>query len=278
MKFGFVFGLILIILVLAGIFVGIPYLFQIIKENQFFNIPFLSSSTSTGTFFGKPSSKSQASQPVAVVKPGESIYKGEVNISSVYRSGREQINLSAASFGSGSINITGWKIKSVQRGETVIGKGVALPQFTSFSSDIWIKGGDSVKIISGTSPLFSSFQVNSCFGWLNKIYNIDSSLNSCPAFKLSDLPGLNSACQDLMLRTNCANISEDVLNRQSYQCRQWADQNLGYNACVSKHMNDSDFYKGWQIYTGNNYLFYDQLHDRVELRDQAGLLVDSEEY
>ncbi len=129
--------------------------------------------------------------------------------------------------------------------------------------------------------MLSNFQINDCFGWLNSVYNIDSSLNYCPLIQIGDLTGLglDSACQNLILNSgSCRAPSDTVLNSYSRECRIWVEQNLNYNACVEKNMNKSDFYKGWQIYTGNNNLFYDQLHDRIELRDQAGLLVDSYEY
>ena len=280
-KFQFVFGFILLILFFIAVFVGVPYLLQIIQSNQIFNFSRFISTSTPGYFYSKSQPSISQSQSQSVIKLGESIYKGKVSISSVYRYNPGQINLSASFSDGGSIDITGWKIKSIQRGETVIGRGLALPQFNSFSSDIRLKSGDSVKIIAGISPLLSSFQINSCFGWLNSVYNIDSSLNYCPLIQISNLTGfgLDSACQNLILNSgSCRAPSDTVLNNYSRECRIWVEHNLNYNACVEKHMNESDFYKGWQIYTGNNNLFFDQLHDRVELRDQAGLLVDSNEY
>lgn len=281
MKFQFVFGFILLILFFIAVFVGLPYFLKIIKSNQTFNFSRFISTSTPGYFYKEPQPSKYQSQPQSVIKLGESIFKGRISIYSVYRSGRGEISLSAAYSQNGSIDITGWKIKSLQRGETIIGKGLALPQFSSFLSDVRINSGHSVKIIAGTSPLLSDFQINGCFGWLNGVYNIDSSLNYCPLVQLSDLTGfgLDSACQDLILNSgSCRAPADTVLNSYSRECRLWVEQNLNYNACVKKHMTESDFYKGWQIYTGNNNLFFDPLHDRLELRDQAGLLVDSYEY
>jgi len=283
MKFQFVFGFILLILFFIGIFVGLPYLLQIMKSSQFFSFSRFVSTSTPGYFYGKRQPSISQSQPQSqpVIKPGESIYKDRISIASVYRSGREEVNLSAAYSENGSIDITGWKIKSLQRGETIIGKGLSLPQFNSFSSDIRLKSGGSAEIIAGISPLLSSFQINGCFGWLNNVYNIDSSLNYCPSIQISNLTGLglDSACQDLILNSgSCRAPGDTILNNYSRECRIWVERNLNYDACVQKHMNEANFYKDWRIYTGNNNLFYDQLHDRIELRDQAGLLVDSYEY
>ncbi len=292
MRFQFVFGFILLILFFIAMFVGVPYLLEKINSTplSFFSISKNNTTSTPGYSYSQPRSSTSQPQPQPVIKPGESIYKDRISISSVYRYGQEQINLSAAyssakggsaSGGEGSIDITGWKIKSVQRGETIIGKGLALPQFSSFSSDIRLESGDSVKIITGISSWLSGFQINGCFGWLNNVYNIDSSLNYCPSIQISNLTGfgLDSACQNLILNSgSCRAPNDTILNNYSRECRIWVEQNLNYNVCVEKHMNESDFYKGWQIYTGNNNLFYDQLHDRIELRDQAGLIVDSYEY
>ncbi|MDP2946080.1 MAG: hypothetical protein Q8N61_01345 [bacterium] len=270
----------LLILFFIAAFVGLPYLLQIIKSNQVFNFPRFTSTSTPGYFYSKPQPLIYQfqSQSRPVIKTGESLYKGKVSIGNAYQYGRGQINLRASYF-SGAINITGWRIRSAQRGETLIGKGINLPQFDAISSDILLISGDSIEIIAGISPMVNNFRVNSCFGGLSNVYNLGYSFNSCPRIEPGDLTGLDSSCQDLILRsTSCRAPSDDILNKQSSQCRIWFEKNVNYNACVAKHRNDRDFYKGWQIYTGNNNQIFDPLHDRVELRDQAGLLVDSYEY
>lgn len=277
MKFQFVFGFMLLILFFIAVFVGVPYLLEKIKYTpiSFFSIS-KNSTTSTPRFFysrinswiNNPTSRS-------VINTGESLYKGKVSIGGI--SNGKQINLSASYF-EGAIKITGWRIKSAQRGETLISKGINLLQFDAATSDIWIISGESVEIIAGISPVANNFRVNSCFGGLSSLYNLGYAF-SCPGIKPGDLTGLDSFCQDLILRsTSCRAPSDDILNKQSSQCRIWFEKNVNYNACVNKHQNDRDFYKGWKIYTGNNNQIFDPLHDKVELRDQAGLLIDSYGY
>lgn len=276
MKFRFVFGFILLILFFIAMFVGLPYLLQIIKSNQIFNFPrFISISTSTPGYFYSWTKNSTSPQPI--IKPGESLYKRKVSIGNAYQYGREQVNLRASYF-SGAVNITGWRIKSAQRGETLIGKGINILQFDVIPSDIWLTSGETAEIIAGISPVINNFRVNSCFDGLSSLYNLGYAF-SCPGIEPGDLSGLDSSCQDLILRsTSCRAPSDDILNKQSSQCRIWFEKNVSYNACVNKNQNDRDFYKGWKIYTGNNNQIFDPLHDRLELRDQAGLLIDSYEY
>jgi len=276
MKFRFVFGFILLVLFFIAIFVGLPYLLQIIKSNQIFNFPrFIFTSTSTPRYFYSWTKNSTSLQPI--IKPGESLYRGKVSIGNAYQYGREQINLRVSYF-DGAIKITGWRIKSAQRGETLIGKGINLLQFDAATSDIWIISGESVEIIAGISPVANNFRVNSCFDGLSSLYNLGYAF-SCPGIEPGDLTGLDSSCQDLILRsTSCRAPSDDILNKQSSQCRIWFEKNVNYNVCVNKHQNDRDFYKGWKIYTGNNNQIFDPLHDKIELRDQAGLLIDSYGY
>ena len=273
MKFQFVLGFILLILALIGIFIGLPYLLEIIKSNQFFNFSFprYISAPTPGYYYGnQPPVSSSTSYPAA--------FSPKIGMS-VYRYGRGQISLRALYFSGAPIDITGWKIKSLQKGETIIGKGYALPQIDASVSDVLLSSGESADIFTGSSPLAGNFKINNCFGWLGNIYNLDYSFNYCPRFELGDLFDLSSACQDLILRTySCKMPSDDVLNQQSGQCRKWIEQNMNYNACVSKHRNDSDFFKGWRIYIGNGYSIFDPLHDKIELRDRTGSLIDSYEY
>ena len=277
MRFSFVFGFVLLILLLIGIFVGLPYALLELKSGSFF-FPFFPTLRSgildrqaIGTF---PRTSTTTPTPQQTAK--------KISISNVSRYGQGEISLRAPYFSTqgAKINVTGWKIKSIQKGETIIGKGINLPQLDVAPSDIWLGGGDWADIAIGSSPLAVNFRANNCFGWLNNLYNLDYSLNYCPGgFKLGDLSGLDSACQDLILRAgSCHSPSENDLNKSSYQCREWAGKNMNYNACVANHRNDSDFYKEWKIYTGNSNKIFDSLHDIIELRDQNGILIDSYEY
>ena len=279
MKFSFAFGFILLILLIIGIFVGLPYAIGVLQSGSFslpsslpFSFPKILTETPSNYFFNEPISTSMPTT-------GQEVKK--VSISSVSRYGQNAVSLRASYFSGGDkINVTGWKIKSVRKGETLIGKGINLPQFDAVPSDIWLSSGDSVDIAIGLSPLAVNFRANNCFGWLSGLYNLGYSLDYCPGgFKLSDLTGLDSACQDLILRADsCQTLSEEDLNKSSYKCRQWAEKNMNYGACVASHRNDGGFYKEWKIYTGNNNPIFDSLHDIIELRDQTGVLIDSYEY
>lgn len=283
MKFSFVFGFILLLLLIIGIFVGLPYAINILKSGSF-SLP---TGRQAFPFFSIPRSSFQPSKDIGVSPqlgvstPTTQTTVKKISIGSVSRFGKNEISLRVSYFSAGDkINITGWKIKSFQRGETIIGKGINLPQFDVALSDIWLSSGDRVDVFTGLSPLATNFRANNCFSWLNNLYNLDYSLDYCPGgFKLADLTGLDSACQDLILRaSSCRALSDDVLNKNSYQCRQWVEKNMNYSACVANHRNDSNFYKVWKIYTGNNNQIFDPLHDRIELRDQNGILIDSYEY
>lgn len=292
MKFRFVFILILFLLLTISIFVGLPYIVQLVRSGSFsFSLPFpLPFSLPIGRealpignwvlpkITTNPISNYFFSPPV-----GNQALPSQIKIGNVYySSGQQQISLMPPYYGD-PVNITGWKIKSVRKGsEIIIGQGVNLPQVNATLFDIWLKNGDSVDIMVGKSPLAANFHINSCFGWLSGLYNLDYSVNYCSdGFNFNDLTGLDSACQDLILGAGaCRAPSADVLNlnKNSYQCRQWVEKNMNYDACVSRRINDSSFYRGWKAYTGNSNLIFDQRHDRIELRDQNGVLIDQYEY
>lgn len=280
MKLRFAFILILLLLLTISIFVGLPYLIKLIKSGPIyfpfpfslpFSLPFsfpkITTNPASNYFFSTPVNNQQN-------------LSAQIKIGAVYySSNQQQLNLTS-SYSNGAVNITGWKIRSVNKGEIIIGKGINLPQINVVSSDIWLKNGNSADIIVGKSPLTANFEINSCFGWLSGLYNLDYSIDYCSdGFNLNGLIGLDSACQDLILGAgSCRAPSDDILNKNSYQCRLWVEKNMNYSACVSRHINDNDFYKGWKVYTGNNNLIFDERHDKIELRDQNGFLVDSYEY
>ena len=288
MKFRFVFILILLILLTISVFVGLPYIIRLIKSGAIsfslpFTLPFSLPTLPLPKVTTGPVSNYFFTLP-APIQSGQQVNQAQtarVKIGSVYHSSNQQQISLTSSYGA-VVNITGWKIKSANRGETIIGKGINLPQLDVVLSDIWLKGGNSVDIIVGRSPLVANFQINGCFGWLNALYNLDYSASYCSdGFNFNDLKGLDSICQDLILSSgSCRTPSDNVLNKNyySYQCRQWAEKNMNYSACVTRRVGDSNFYKGWKIYTGNSNLIFDPRHDKIELRDQNGVFIDSYEY
>ena len=282
MKFRIVFGIILLVLGFIGFFVGLPYFLQKIQLGSFLKLPqftftpIFAPSASTPGFWNFFSPAQVQLRRQSIIRSGNSIFQNKINIAGVSKYGRESVNLSNA-FPS-LINIAGWRIKSRNRGEFVIDKGLALPNFSSDLSDVWLLAGESAEIIADISPLASSFRINSCFGGISELYNLGYGF-SCPAIAPMDFAGMDSACQDLIMRSpSCRAPSDNILNRQSSQCRVWFEKNVNYSACVSKHVNDKNFYRGWKIFTGNKMQIFDPLHDKIELRDQAGVLVDTYEY
>lgn len=266
MKFQFVFGFILLIIFFVAMFVGLPYLLEKIKFRPLFSfsIPKITMPSVPMPNYFYNWTQTSTLQPFIRIEGASSF-------------GREQINLRASYF-TGELNISGWRIKSVKRGEILIGKGINLLQYDSAISDVRIVSGETIEIIAGTSPVVNNFRINSCFGGLSSVYNLGYSF-SCPAIKPVDFSYFDSSCQDLILRSDsCRAPSDNILNKQSSNCRIWFEKNVNYNTCVANHQNDRDFYKGWKIYTGNNNQIFDPLHDKIELRDQAGLLIDSYEY
>lgn len=280
MKFRIAFGLIIFIIALIGMFVGLPYLFGIIQSNQIFNFSFpqIIRTSTPGYYYNNNQSQTYSPGSYYSNSSGENNHASQISVGiSNYGSG--QVTLSTSYFNRGLVNITGWKIKSYQKVETLIGKGYAVPQVDAALSDIWIGNGESANVIAGISPLAGNFRVNKCFGWLKNIYSgMSYSMGYCPAIQYRDLNGLDNACKDLLLRSSCSAPSDDILNKQTSNCKIWAEKNLNYSACVAKYRNDPDFFRGWQIYTGNGYPIIDPSHDKIELYDRNGSLIDSQEY
>lgn len=185
MKFSFVFGFILLILLIVGVFVGLPYAIQELRSGSF-SLPVLfprvAPKSASNYFFSKP--------PISTSTPVKLQAVKKVAIYSVSRYGPDAIGLQSSYFSDQNekINITGWKIKSAQRGETIIGKGINLPQFEVAVSDIWLSTGGKADIAVGLSPLAVNFRSNKCFDWLNNLYGLgqNTNYNNCVVDHLSD--------------------------------------------------------------------------------------------
>lgn len=273
------FGFIILIVAVIFIFVGLPYLLQLVKQASRNSSVYRSTAPAGSYATGDQQAHTSSQNLQPQILPGESIFKGKVSISSVYTYGRQQINLAASQNSQNAIDTTGWKIVNSRGYETVIGRANDLPGF-GITGDIWLAPGAQVQVFSGVSTIGDSYRVNKCLGWLANNYSFDPPIsNYCPQFSSNELFGLDDYCQNLILgATSCSQPSADALNNASAACRSFVDQKLNYNTCVNHHRNDSDFFNGWRVYSGIGFLMADPVHDLLQLKDQSGLIVNQYQY
>ena len=225
-------------------------------------------------------------------------YYGKINLSGI--SGlkqndpsKEYFTLSTKLKKNETVRITGWVLKSEVTGNYVtIGKASLLPfPFTNTESDIVLQAGDRAYLIKGFSPIGISFRTNKCTGYFeeNRAFTPRLSL-SCPRVGDEDLPEFSpildrqEECVKIIERiprctTKGSEFLRDLPDTVSNACKTYIKERINYNTCVANHFGDTDF-------PGNEYRVYFKIfgplwrttHDKINLLDESGLVVDTIEY
>ena len=178
-------------------------------------------------------------------------------------------------WGGQSVNVTGWIIRT-QRGDFRIPQAQSVYEFGGRQGDIILKAGGAVKIYSGRGPK-GNFQLNKCTGYLEDSSPFAPSLpKSCPYISYSEVSSYGMPCQDYLLSLRaCQNPSANPpVPPDDTACFDYL-RKLNYNSCVIEHRNDEDFLDNeWRVWADNQLSFLNSVHDRVQLLDLQGRVVD----
>lgn len=222
-----------------------------------------------------------------------SIYKGKVFISSVVNPDSlfGYINISTIFAPGESVNITGWRIRSMITGnEETIGKAVNLPRSSgpgSAEKDLILSANSNIVLSEFPSSLGYSFRVNKCTGYLAQDANFTPPLpKACPAAK-DTAPHysneFNNACLDYISRLHTCEIpTENTIPEEeslSFSCKNYLTTQINYNTCVAAHQNDRDFYSTeWRLYPKTAQIRWLERRDTLQLLDNAGKVVTTYSY
>jgi hypothetical protein len=223
---------------------------------------------------------------------GYSPYHGIVSLSSAYRANdpsQEYITLRVSSFSKQSIPITGWSIRGVSEGITATipqGVYVFFSGIVNGEEDIVLTGGDTVYVITGSSPIGSSFKENKCSGYLSQFQTFSPGLNnSCPMPKnenLSSIPNtrVNDACLNYIESYPRCRIETNPLpDEWSYECKSFIREKINYSSCVDTHKSAKDFQSPvWYVYLKRSSSLWARARDGIVLYDAQGKIVDTLRY
>lgn len=206
---------------------------------------------------------------------------------------KEYVTLSTSLEKTETIKITGWYLKSEVTGYyAVIGKASLLPfPFTKNESDVFLQQKDRVILTKGFSPIGISFRTNKCTGYFEENRTFTPSLSlQCPRAKDESLPQFSNIldrdeeCVKIIGKisrctTKGNEFIRDLPDTVTNSCKTYITTQINYNSCVARHYSDTDF-------PGNEYrLFLNKFgplwrttHDKVNLHDENGLIVDSISY
>ncbi len=184
-----------------------------------------------------------------------------------------------------SLNITGWKLQSMIS-NTIVSIGEATKVSTSgevnIESNIILSPKDKIHILTGHSPIGTSFQVNKCSGYFEQFQNFTPSLSKeCPLaedefkFAESDPFRFGDECLSYIENISRCIMPLDALPIGfSDSCTLFITEKINYSSCIKNHREDEDFFKPeWRVYLKHDQEIWGT-RDIIRLLDNNGKTVD----
>ena len=196
------------------------------------------------------------------------------------------------------IDITGWTLESYVTGERAVipmGDRTIEREGTPVAERIVLLPGDDAYLITGRSPIKTSFHENLCTGYLEEDEDFYPSLDRACAYPEDELEAYtmvsvtDDACYDFVRGIGSCELTEqddltDELHdrgiRLTSACRYFIVNELTYDRCVARHGSELlfDNVGSWYIYLGRTRDLWRQEREVIRLLDANGKVVDVVEY
>ncbi len=185
--------------------------------------------------------------------------------------------------------LTGWKLES-----TITNASASLPQAAQLPyvgtsntlGPVRVDPGSTVHVVTGRSPVGTSFRTNICTGYFEQFQDFTPSLPiECPravdeSERRLTIADQNEAC-DAALRSvkRCTLTIKSLPATVGTACLNLIQQDLSYNGCITTHRNDPKFYQNeWYLYLNHERELWKQRGERIKLVDESGFTVGAVEY
>lgn len=220
--------------------------------------------------------------------PNESPYKNQVNIvaDAVHATNpnQEYITLTASYGNKESIDITGWTLTNKAGTVIKIGQGAYLPYSAQVNpqTDIKLEPGGKALLLTGKSPIATSFQINTCTGYFSQFQSFFPKLpEQCPYPK--NLIGLyemrDDACIAYIEKLPRCRMPQNIPLLTQDACRAVIESNFSYAGCVANEGNKEKFYsKEWRVYLNKDAKLWKDKYEKITLTDRDGKTVDELSY
>ena len=202
----------------------------------------------------------------------------------------EYLEIKADKKNKSSMKITGWKMKGKIGLDVLIGKGASYI-YASIASqpqeDIYLKPGEKAVIVTGKSPLGTSFKLNKCAGYFEQFHEFTPELDTeCPLLRDEEPPSNlinNDQCLDYIDRVSSCqtvvSIPYKYSSKLSSSCQDYVTQNANYKTCLEEHKDDSDFYlPEWRVYLERSEELWKKKRETITLYDDKNNIIDSKSY
>jgi len=214
----------------------------------------------------------------------ESAYKYNVSLGAGYGARetdpqKQFIEIRASSKNDRPIKITGWSLVGKNGLDIKIGQGAYLPYSAQVNpqQDIFLQKGEKAVVVTGESPIGTSFRLNKCTGYFSQFQTFYPSLpKNCLQSADENLPSnLNDQCLDYLKRLPRCEMKISIPPGLSNACQTYINDKINYKTCVEIHKNDSDFYQSeWRIYLGRKEALWKKERETIILQDENKKIID----
>lgn len=228
------------------------------------------------------------SETISKTSETDSRYKGKVSLSASWATRetdpqKEYVEISASYSNKEPISITGWTLKGRQGFGATIGKGAYLVYSAQLNTQdaVFLGPNDRAIIVTGHSPIGTSFRLNLCTGYFNQFQDFTPALpQDCPRISEKEIPvNYPDACFDFVKSlSTCRMPLTAVPPGAGNDCANFVSEKANYNGCVLTHKSEENFYKlGWRVYLGRDNELWGT-RDSITLFDNEGKIVDQASY
>lgn len=190
------------------------------------------------------------------------------------------------------VDLSGWYLKSYVTDESSalpLGDRLLKKWRSPQTQPILLLPGENAYVITGDSPIDTSFHENICTGYLTEHETFNPYLNrQCPRpldemKRFSNIKLDNDSCYDFVERLNsCRTPSDEEIENADINnaCQRFIDDTLDYGSCVTNHLNDPFFddVGHWYIYLEENEELWRTKREIIRLFDSSDRVVDVLEY
>ncbi len=255
-----------------------------------------SKSSNQGLFYSFPSVNNSISseeqkteqQKISEIIPGsleESPHKGKIHLgaASASESDPQKEYIELFNYQAEPVFITGWTLTNRHGVEAAMGEGASYVFSGQVNSQepISLKSNEKAMVVTGRSPIGTSFKLNICTGYFNQFQEFFPRLaEECPRLSESEIPiNYPNACFNFIENLPRCRMAMSIPAEAGNDCNNMINEKINYRTCVDAHKNDSSFYKPeWRIYLNQSAEFWNNEREYIILRDQDGKLVDEISY
>lgn len=225
-----------------------------------------------------------------VVSPYKDIVSLSRSSVTTYDPDEEYLTLSLSSDAETGVTLSGWILESTVTGRREsIPLGARLPRNNRINTEspIVLEPGEEVYLITGSSPIGTSFHENACTEYFAQYQDFHPSLSSSCPNPLDDMKDFGNisltddSCYEAVESfSSCKVPSRDEVSKGlSSECRSFILNNLTYAGCVANHSTDPSFIEGsWFVYFEKDRELWREEREIIRLLDREGRTVSVLEY